>query len=79
MLRFVAIGPKERKSLSFSLKQGGMVAEAPRFELGLGQYPTVGFQDRSLQPLGYASALEMIFRFRPVNVNKNKTARIGVP
>ena len=31
------------------------LAEAPRFELGLGQYPTGGFQDRSLQPLGYAS------------------------
>ena len=31
------------------------MAEARRFELRLGHDPTVGFQDRSLQPLGYAS------------------------
>ena len=33
------------------------LAEAPRFELGLEHNPTVGFQDRSLKPLGYASVL----------------------
>ena len=31
------------------------VAEAQRFELWLGRNPTIGFQDRPLQPLGYAS------------------------
>ena len=33
------------------------VAEAQRFELWLGRNPTIGFQDRPLQPLGYASEL----------------------
>jgi hypothetical protein len=36
------------------------LAEAPRFELGLEHNPTVGFQDRSLKPLGYASVLLVI-------------------
>ena len=31
------------------------MAEAQRFELWLGWNPTIGFQDRPLQPLGYAS------------------------
>ena len=31
------------------------MAEAQRFELWLEQSPTIGFQDRPLQPLGYAS------------------------
>ena len=31
------------------------MAEQGRFELPLGYSPTGGFQDRSLQPLGYCS------------------------
>ena len=33
------------------------VAEQERFELSLGYSPTDGFQDHSLQPLGYCSML----------------------
>jgi hypothetical protein len=34
-----------------------ILAEAQRFELWLGLDPTIGFQDRPLRPLGYASVL----------------------
>ncbi len=33
-----------------------LMAEQKRFELLLGYTPTDGFQDRSLQPLGYCSS-----------------------
>jgi hypothetical protein len=34
-----------------------ILAEASRFELELERGPTIGFQDRPLKPLGYASGL----------------------
>ena len=45
-------GPRDVGPLPFP-----KVAEAQRFELWLGRNPTIGFQDRPLQPLGYASEL----------------------
>ena len=49
------------------------MAEQKRFELLLGYKPTDGFQDRSLEPLGYCSILfQTIFR-------KKKSHRLGWP
>ena len=45
----------EKENTDFSVLFS--MAEQKRFELLLGYKPTDGFQDRSLEPLGYCSIL----------------------
>lgn len=61
----------EKENTDFSVLFS--MAEQKRFELLLGYKPTDGFQDRSLEPLGYCSILfQTIFR-------KKKSHRLGWP